>query len=365
MPQTSFDALKQQVDALRTELAAHAARRALADERWCELPGNQPPWQPTGLHVKCGQSFSLFAAGRIQWSVTNPARYGGPRFHLWARVTPGGRILNLSADSGSFTADVSGEIELGIYMGMWRDAYGTLATSPDLYQRLSGALGCWVVVWQDSAAVNLNTVLERPASEFLRPERARLNQPIYPPDGWNYLLETGLAEIFHEEAGPDRRIITLDAHDDQGIITTAVDLPLSPTTILRWSWRAEQLPSTVAEDRTHTHDYFSIATEFDNGRDLTWIWSATLAPETHFHCPVPAWSQRETHYVVRQGTADMGAWRHELRAVYADVTSAMGPPPGRIAQVWLIAVASFQHGHARAQFADIWLEDAGRKVRVL
>jgi hypothetical protein len=33
-------------------------------------------------------------------------------------------------------------------------------------------------------------------------------------------------------------------------------------------------------------------------------------------------------------------------------------------RVWLIAVASFQHGHARAQFADIWLEDAERKVRV-
>jgi hypothetical protein len=114
MTQPPMATLKQQVHALRRDLPV---RNVIASEVWCELPGNQPPWQPTGLAIKRGQSFSLFAAGRIQWSATHAARYGGPRFHLWARVSPGCRIVNLSADSGSFTADVAGEIELGIYMG--------------------------------------------------------------------------------------------------------------------------------------------------------------------------------------------------------------------------------------------------------
>ena len=366
MQQIHFEALKQQVDALRTELAAQSPPLgAIAGEIWCELPGHQPPWQPTGLHVTPGQQFSLFAAGRVHWSTTHPARYGGPRFHLWARVTPGGGIVNLSAESGTFTADVAGEIELGIYMGRWQDRYGALATSPDLYTRLSGALGCWVIAWQGPATTGLDVLLGCPAGSFLRSERARLAQPVYPPVGWHYLLETGTSEIYREEIVDGRRVIALEATDDQGILTTAVDVPLTQSTTLRWSWRAEQLPSTVAEDRTHTHDYFSIATEFDNGRDLTWIWSAALPPETHFHCPVPAWSRRETHFVVRQGTTNLGVWQTEQRSVYADVATAMGPPPGRIVRVWLIAVTSFQHGRARAQFADIWLEDAERRVKVL
>ena len=54
--------------------------------------------------------------------------HGGAGFHLWARVSPGGRIVNMSRDSTSFTADVDGELQLGIYLGMWGDAFGRLDT---------------------------------------------------------------------------------------------------------------------------------------------------------------------------------------------------------------------------------------------
>ena len=43
----------------------------------------------------------------------------------------------------------------------------------------------------------------------------------------------------------------------------------------------------------------------------------------------------------------------------------MGPPPTRIVRVWLIAVSSFQHGTARAEFADIVLDDGTQRLRVL
>ena len=66
---------------------------------------------------------------------TNAARramkshlHGGAGFHLWARVSPGGRIVNMIRDSTSFTADVDGELQLGIYLGMWGDAFGRLDT---------------------------------------------------------------------------------------------------------------------------------------------------------------------------------------------------------------------------------------------
>ena len=127
----------------------------------------------------------------------------------------------------------------------------------------------------------------------------------------------------------------------------------------------DEHPSQVAEDSHLTHDYISIATEFDNGRDLTWIWSSTLPVESWFDCPVKAWSTRETHYVVRSGLNDAARWCEQQRAVYSDVQCAMGAPPTRIVAVWLICVASFQHGTARASFESIELDDGVDRLRVL
>jgi hypothetical protein len=124
-------------------------------------------------------------------------------------------------------------------------------------------------------------------------------------------------------------------------------------------------PSTRAEDRAQTHDYIAIAAEFDNGRDLTWIWSSQLAAGTHFHCPVGAWAARETHWVVRSGADRFAQWCEDERSVFDDVRAAMGAPPGRIVKVWLIAVSSFQHGTARADFADIVLRNGSQSIRVL
>ncbi len=345
----------------------------LGQTRMMTLPGNVPPWQATGFRLSKGQQFSLFADGRLGWSERNPTLHGGPRFHLWARINPGGRTVNLTADSGTFTADVTGELELGIYMGLWADALGTLATSVDLYSRLQGALRCAIIVWQRPAAESLAQLCAHQAHPWLQEEWARLRSPAVPPKGWQYLAETGQAEIFrddtarapHAHGAACAREILLDAEDDQGIITHPADFPLGPDTRLCWRWSAECLPSRLAEDRPQTHDYFSIATEFDNGRDLTWIWSAALAPGTHFPCPVAAWSARETHFVVQRGNPQAGEWHAHNRGVHADVGVAMGTPPSRIVRVWLICVATFQHARACARFADIRLEGAGRSLRIL
>lgn len=282
-------------------------------------------------------------------------------------MAPGGRIANLTQDTGTFIADADGEVELGIYMGMWKNTFGDLTTPVRLYERLSGEIECWAVAWRADAAAGLAAFAQhRPDAWLVAAEAARLASPIAPPEGWQYLLETGQADIFTAgRTDEGLRTIALDADDDQGIVCTPVDFPVTADTTLRWRWRAEMLPSEVAEDTVHTHDYFSIATEFENGRDLTWLWSASLAPETHFHCPIRAWTARETHFVVRSGTQDLGEWRAETRNVFADVSAAMGPPPARIVKLWLIAVSSFQHRRARAAFAEIVLENAAGRTVVL
>ena len=113
-------------------LRAFTGRGQIAAATRMALPGNQSPWQSTGLQVQRGQAYSVFAEGRIRWSQRHPHLYGGPRFHLWARINPAGRAVNLRADTGTFVADADGTLELGIYMSMWADKFGTLRSSTAL-----------------------------------------------------------------------------------------------------------------------------------------------------------------------------------------------------------------------------------------
>ncbi|MDE3114196.1 MAG: DUF3047 domain-containing protein, partial [Pseudomonadota bacterium] len=102
------------------------------------------------------------------------------------------------------------------------------------------------------------------------------------------------------------------------------------------------------------------------GRDLTYYWSSSLAEGTVFHCPLPWWSERETHWVLRSGSRELGRWLNERRSVKADYEKAIGGMmPARIVRVWLIANSVFQRGHGIADFADIALSQAGTRTTIL
>jgi hypothetical protein len=161
------------------------------------------------------------------------------------------------------------------------------------------------------------------------------------PEEWEHLWYLGPSEVYgNTEPG----VITCSTRNDFAIICHEAEVGLDPDTVLSWSWKVDQLPSVVAEDQFATHDYLSIAVEFDDGRDLTYQWSATLEPETFYRCPLPHWSERETHLVVRSGHSELGSWMRQERNVYADRTLAIGgPDPGRIIRIWLIAVSFLQH----------------------
>ena len=350
------------------ELARHLAQAgdpALVAHRHLQLPAQQPPWTATGIDLRRGQAYTLLATGVIHWSERHPHLHGGPGFHLWARIHPGGRIVNLIRLSGSFVADVDGELELGIYLGAWRDVFGALDTPLSAFARLRGALDVMVLAWHGESLSGLMTLQARCATPIVAAEIQRLRTPVPLPAAWHYLLETGITDIYRECGDLARPRICLHAHDDQGILRKPVDFPLGPATRLSWRWRLDQHPSDIGEDTVASHDYVSVAAEFDNGRDLTWIWSSALPVETWFDCPIKVWSRRETHCVVRSGGNQAMRWCEENRAVQADVARTMGPPPARIVAVWLICVATFQHGTARASFEDIRLRDDQRSLVVL
>ena len=112
-----------------------------------------------------------------------------------------------------------------------------------------------------------------------------------------------------------------------------------------------------------THDYISVAILFDNGQDMSYVWSSELAEGTVFRCPLPDSNARETHLVIRSDPSEIGQWLREERNISADYERYIGGPmPKRITQVWLIANTAFQGGTGTARVANISIGDSSAKA---
>jgi hypothetical protein len=180
-------------------------------------------------------------------------------------------------------------------------------------------------------------------------------------DGTNHPLLRP-AEIY----APSERGVTAHVREAVDIVRRPAEAALTSTLRLRWSWRLDALPSELPEDTTLTHDYLSVALEFDDGQDLSWHWSCALPEGLAYRCPFDHWRRRETHVVVRSGIADLGRWVDEERPVLADHQAAIGgPAPARVVRAWLISVSFLQGSEGRGEFGRIELVDGNETVRML
>ena len=338
---------------------------AIADWKLVTLPGNRPPWTDTGLDLRRDDEVTLLTTGRIFLSE-ELGLWGATRFHLWGRIGAHGPIWNGTRSTFSLAAPTDGRLFLGIYQGEWANTDGDLATPVEVYAAGGGVLDVLVIRWKGPARDGLESLARLvPIDPLVVSELERLRAPVRPPDGWRYLWFLGESEIFSTCEAAGRPAIRVDADSDVGIIQRPIDCALAPDTTLSWRWKITELPSVEAENSMPTHDYLSIALEFDDGKDLTWYWSAALSVGTHYACPLPTWNARETHLVVRSGKDELGHWIEERRNVFEDHRAAIGgATPRRIVAVWLIAVSMFRHGRGRAEFADIALEAGGRRIRI-
>ncbi len=253
------------------ECVPHAVREAqVAGAEVLHLPAGTPPWTATGITLAKGDAFTFFAEGRVVLSE-EAGLWNGPSFHLWARIAGAGPLLNGSRDTASFVAETEGPLELCIYSGEWGSRDGVLATPVAGYALLSGGIDVLVVRWVGSARDGVEALAAAvPDEPLFAAERRRLETPTPVPEGWHYLWFLGPADIytpFEENGG---RAIHARTHDDVGILQRPVDLPLTADTVLRWRWRVRELPSPTAENTLPTHDYVSIAVEFNDGQDLTY-----------------------------------------------------------------------------------------------
>ena len=348
-----------QVDgaALR-ELLAEAA----ADARLVGIAIKRPHWTTTDVRAGAGEQVTWLAWGFAY--LVKPLGIGvWPRFALGGRVQLGA-VQRSARDTFTFTADRYGYVELAsLFPGELR-ADGSIAKDRIPYRAMTGSLTAVVVRWAPGTdpRSTLEAMAETDASGLCAAEAARLAAPPMPPPGWHDHPLLCPAETY----APSERGVAAHVRDAVGIVRRPVEAPLTSRLRLRWSWRLEALPSKLPEDTTLTHDYLSVAVEFDDGQDLTWHWSCALPEGFAYRCPLDHWRRRETHVVVRSGPTDLGRWVDEERPVLADHQAAIGgPAPTRIIGAWLISCSFLQGNEGRGEFGRIELVDGNETVRVL
>ncbi len=341
----------------------------LASHRFVRLPATQPPWTDSGITLVAGQPVTWFAAGRVFLSKPLDI-WVDPSFQLWGRVGTDGSVFRGTRATHTFMAAHDGTLWLASYFpGEWSDQSGSITAPEGAYDTVSGELSVLVAAWQpgtDIAALLRQLVVDPQSPAPVRAEAARLACQVPTPEGWEYLWYLGPGEIYRSRESPQgERSIECHTHGDVGILRRAAQVPLEPRTELQWSWRVSELPTDLREDSLPSHDYLSIAVEFDDGQDLTYYWSAALPSGSVYRCPLPAWHDKETHVVVRSGAADLGRWLDERRDLYDDYHRIVGGAARSVVRVWLIANSLFQRGHGRCEYARIAVHGAKGTVRVL
>ena len=335
------------------------------ESAWLSMPASQPPWLSCGITLSPGDEVSYFIAGRTYANRLLDI-YVSPQLQVWCQVGERGEVFRGTRASHSFKATEAGELRFGNYFpNDWTDPTGARKQDDAVYGEVSGEVKILAIRWAGSAEDGLRSLLGVDHDGLVVAEFERLKAAPAPPSGWSYLWHLGPAEIYQEQHSEQGVCIHCHTSGDVGILQKAVDLPLRDDSEISWRWCVEQLPATLREDTLPSHDYLSIAVEFDNGRDITYYWSCSLAEGVGYDCPLPNWQGKEYHVVVRSGQAGLGEWLDERRNLMDDYRRYMGEPPRRIVKVWLIANSIFQRGQGRCDYADIVLHGDGQETQVL
>ncbi|TDP47062.1 DUF3047 domain-containing protein [Zavarzinia compransoris] len=339
----------------------------LVDARLVELPATRAPWTGTGITLDAGDRVTTFAIGRTDMAKPLDI-WVAPPFQMWLRIGAGPVFRGTRDSHSTVVTGAGGELSLASYFpGEWATPDGRLGTDPAEYAKVSGTILVAVLVW----AVPIEEGLQRLAAlgdfaGLVAGELDRLGNGRQPPAGWKHLWFLGDSETFFrcEEPGKSRAI-ACHTRRDVAILQYDADAALEPGLRLEWNWRVDRLPTDLREDSLPSHDYMSIAVEYDNGQDLTYYWSAALPVGTVYRCPLPTWKSRETHVVLRSGPDGLGRWQAESRDIHADYGAAIGGAvPARVKRVWLIANSLFGRGEGISVFADITLVAGERRIPI-
>lgn len=316
-------------------------------------------WVDTGVVLRRGDQLIVVASGML-WALRRAGMGIGPEAGLWIRVGAGA-VVSMLGTSMLIEADADGPVRLlAAEPGLLTET----GAVDDTMRRipLSGSFAVAVLACTgDPAALLAQAAVVDPA--VFGVVAGRTSHPGRTPAGWHYHPRLGAADIFQTAPAPRHDEIECVTRGDVGILCRPADVAITDRLHMSWQWLITALPSALPEHIEPTHDYLSVAVAFDDGRDLSWMWSAELAVGTAFRCPLPYWRDRETHLVVRTGSTGLGTWITERRNIADDIRTALAPPyPRRITATWLIANSAFQRGTGVARFRTLDLTTTAADV---
>jgi len=338
-------------------LIARAKSPELREFHVFDLEGSQLPWQDLGFSVGKDQEVTFLLGGRV-WLSREQDLWVEPgvAFHVRTRGTR--RMFNPMRNTGTMTATADGPLEMARSLVEFQNDAGELAVPKDEYAKTDAHIYGLALVWRGGAKAGLASLLGHgDVCGIIGAELAGLQSPRKLPAGWHNFFMLGGGPIIFNDIG--HRAIACEPLKNAGILQHPVTLGLKPQTKLSWRWIVEELPSRLPEDQLTSHDYLSIAAEFDDGQDLSYFWSVSLPVGKAFRCPIPRWTPLESHMVVRSGLADMGMWVSDERDIYADYKTHIGGSAQSVVNIWLLGVSLFQRRSGSCRFADIQISQPG------
>jgi hypothetical protein len=353
--------LHTQFDALAKKSSANIQRI----EAFTITPNNLPWTQKLGT-IKAGQQATFFLTG-IWWFSKEHNRWLEPGFVFFARVagkSHASPIYNTMQNTGTLSADRDGRLEIARAVGEFASPAGDLWVPEEHYLTGQGQITGIAIIWNESAPSGLSKLFAAgDVNNLLKLEIQRQETEKLMPEGWNNYFAFGDGSIY---TSSPKGHIQCCAQKNVGIIQYPVaNQHLESGLKLNWRWVVEKLPSMLGEDQLLNHDYLSIAVEFDDGKDLTYMWSSQLPVGKVFACPIPGWNAVETHVVQRSGIEQLGKALDEERDIYSDYKSIINGPATRVVNVWLIATTIFMRGQGRCSYREISIGKRGHQQKIL
>lgn len=343
-----------------TALVAKAKSPELREMRVFDLAGSELPWKDLGITLAKGQEATFLLGGRV-WLARDQDLWVEPGVAFHVRTRGARPMFNPMSNTGTMTAAADGPLEMARSLVEFKDAGGELAVPRDEYAKADAHIYGVALVWQGSARAGLESLIKQGDVEgILAAELARLQSPRKLPEGWHNFFMLGGGPVIFNDIGSGA--IAVEPLKNAGILQRPVGIALKPQTKLSWRWIVEELPSRLPENQLTSHDYLSIAAEFDDGQDLTYFWSASLPAGTAFRCPIPRWTPLESHMAVRSGLADLGKWVSDERDIYADYKEHIGGQARTVVNIWLLGVSLFQRRSGSARFADMKISQPGAEI---
>jgi hypothetical protein len=334
----------------------------IADWKSISMISTQEQWLPTGLQVEADRPVTIFGFGAL---ILDSLRLE-PRNLAWVRVGEDGELIKLASNQITFEPDRSGQLYLTVPpLGMyWESPAGNFPEDMSGSQSYPIDMDFIAVQWPDDPSPILSRLMQSDADAFGLALQ-KLKNPKTLPDDFSYLWFLGQSDVFDGFDEGERSGVRGYANNNWGIIKKELDLPLTEDAEIGFDWLYTTLPSDGPETEEQYHDYLSIAVEFDNGQDITWLWSRFLDVEQGFRCPLYWWDERETHIVIQSGIEGLGEWYTHRRNITSDYMAHVGGDlPNRIVGVWFIAT-SLSHTPAEASFANVTLTGIGQEVEIV